>query len=392
MKNHDKILVLNSGSSSLKIQLFDSGCRRLFKGMVDAIGKDFCSFAGFHNSRKFEEKACVKDHSEAVSLSIKKMQTLGLLKDMNEIKEIGHRVVHGGEKYKKTCLVNDKVITEIRKLSSLAPLHNPPNLKGILACRKIFPKAKQYAVFDTAFHTTIPKPNFMYGIPLELYEKNGIRKYGFHGISHEYVSKKASGMLKKKNSRIVVCHLGNGSSITAVKKRKSVDTSMGLTPLDGVLMGTRPGHIDPGVVLHMIRAMGYSAEKVDAMLNKESGFKGVAGMSDMRELKKAAAKGDKRAELAIDMLAHDIVFYIAGYAAMMGGLDCIVFTAGIGENEPNIRGKTCGMLSFLGVSIDDRKNMKNAVDISAKGSKVKVFVMPTDEELAIAEKVAGMVR
>ncbi|MFH1212022.1 MAG: acetate/propionate family kinase, partial [Candidatus Woesearchaeota archaeon] len=308
-----------------------------------------------------------------------------------ELDLIAHRVVHGGEKYRGPCLINQEVIDDVKSLSRLAPLHNPPNLAGILACKKLFPKAKQYAVFDTAFHHTIPKHAFLYGIPIELYEKYGIRKYGFHGISHEYVSQIAAGFLMKKDSKIISCHLGNGSSITAIHSGESIDTSMGFTPLDGLIMGTRSGDIDPEIILYLLGRKHYSIAGLEDLLNKKSGMKAICGFSDMREVRDAALKGSKNARLAIDMLAYRIAFYIGGYAAALDGVDAIVFTGGIGENAAYLRTKVCQFLSHLGVLLDEKENKYNRIIISSSKSETKVYVIPTNEELMIVKKVKKII-
>lgn len=362
------ILVLNSGSSSLKFQLVktERNFEVLEKGLIDRIGL---------------EKGDAKNHNEAVK------KVLALLKN-KKVDAIGHRVVHGGEKYKNSTLINLKVIKEIRKLCELAPLHNPPNLAGILACKKYLPKTPQVAVFDTAFHQTIPQKAYLYGLPYSYYSKLGIRRYGFHGTSHKYVTDRAIKLLGKKNARIVTCHLGNGSSITASLNGKSIDTSMGFTPLEGLIMGTRCGNLDPAIVFYLQEKLKIDTDRIDEILNKESGFKGLSGISsDMRKIYEKSLKGDKKALLMIDLLSYQIAKYIGAYASALSGLDALVFTAGIGEKAWYVRKKTCDYLGHLGVKIDQSKNRGNEIRIHSKKSKVEIFVIPTNEEIQIAKEV-----
>ena len=314
----------------------------------------------------------------------------GVIKSMDEIDAVGHRVVHGGEIFNESVVITDEVLKQIEDLSDMAPLHQPANVSGIRACQKLMPNTPQVAVFDTAFHQTMPPVAYMFGVKYEEYKDYGIRKYGFHGTSHKYVSGVAAQLLKKdiKDTKIITCHLGNGSSITAVDGGKSVDTSMGFTPLDGVLMGTRTGSIDPAVVPVLMQKKGLDAAGVDKYMNKECGVLGVSGVSsDFRDLEDAAAKGNERAQLALDMFCYQVKRYIGAYAAAMGGVDAIVFTAGVGENDIHTRQQVCAGLEFLGVKLDaDRNNVRGKVtEISAADSKVKVFLIPTNEELAIAQ-------
>ncbi len=314
----------------------------------------------------------------------------GVIKSMDEIDAVGHRVVHGGEIFNESVVITDEVLKQIEDLSDMAPLHQPANVSGIRACQKLMPNTPQVAVFDTAFHQTMPPVAYMFGVKYEEYKDYGIRKYGFHGTSHKYVSGVAAQLLGKdiKDTKIITCHLGNGSSITAVDGGKSVDTSMGFTPLDGVLMGTRTGSIDPAVVPVLMQKKGLDAAGVDKYMNKECGVLGVSGVSsDFRDLEDAAAKGNERAQLALDMFCYQVKRYVGAYAAAMGGVDAIVFTAGVGENDIHTRQQVCAGLEFLGVKLDaDRNNVRGKVtEISAADSKVKVFLIPTNEELAIAQ-------
>ena len=354
-----KILVINAGSSSLKVKVFDTNKdQAIYKAFIDRIGK-----------------SKVKNHDQAVKIA---------LKDIPQVDAVGHRVVHGGEKYTKPTKITAAVIKQIRKLSTLAPLHNPPNLAAILACKKILPKVPHVAVFDTSFHQTLDEKAYLYAIPYNYYKKYGIRRYGFHGTSHSYIAKETIKLLGKKQSKIVSCHLGNGSSITAIKNGKSIDTSMGFTPLEGVPMGTRSGDIDPAIVIKLMQKLKKSPEEIDEILNKKSGLKGISMLSrDMRDLWKASKK-NKQAKLTISFLAYRIAKYIAAYSASLQGLDAITFTAGLGQNAYYLRKEICDYLSHLGVKLDAPKNRVNAQKISAKNSKVKVFVIPTNEEKEIA--------
>jgi len=393
-KKKNNVLVLNAGSSSLKVQVFDLNTERiLFNAEVDSINKPHCSFRIYLKTKKIREPCRIKTHREAIQFAIKKIKDRQIIEHPNEIAAIGHRVVHGGEKYKKSCIITKDVVKSIKSFSKLAPLHNPHNLAGILACQKLFPKVKQFAVFDTSFHHTIPQHAFLYGIPSQIYKKYGVRKYGFHGISHEYVSRQAAKLLqrskksRKNKSKIITCHLGNGSSITAVRDGKSIDTSMGFTPLDGLIMGTRSGHLDPGIVPFLIDR-GYKNQDIKEILYKKSGLKAISGVSsDMRNIINAASKGNKNAKLAIDMLAYRTAMLIGSYAAVLKGVDCIVFTAGIGENSYLIRKKVCDFLGYLGIRINANKNRSNSTVISTQASKVKVFVIPTNEAFMILHDV-----
>ena len=366
-----KILVINAGSSSLKYELFNKGKKliSLHGGMIDRIGL----------------KGSVKNHDQALKLALDEIIKKKLIKDLSEIKAVGHRVVHGGEKYTKPTRITPAVIKEVTKLNKLAPLHNPPNLAGIRACKKFLKKIPQVAIFDTAFHQTLKPIAYLYALPYSYYTKHGLRRYGFHGTSHLYVSKEVQKLLKKKNSKIITCHLGNGCSVTAIKDGKSVDTSMGFTPLEGLPMGTRCGDIDPAIVYKLMEKLKLSTGEIDNILNKSSGLKGISGISsDMRDLIKASRKKHKRATLAISIQAYKTAKYIAAYTASLQGVDAIAFTAGIGEHASYLRKETCGYLSHFGVIINDKANRKDNILISSRSSKVKVFVIPTDEEKEIA--------
>lgn len=382
-----KVFVINSGSSSLKFQLIDPQTEiSLIKGMFDCMGTSRCVLTISAHGQTVKKEVNIKSHDEAVGLALKSLTNFKIINDYSEISVIGHRVVHGGEKFTKPQIINDEVIAGIKKYSEIAPLHNPANLSGILACKKLLPGKKQIAVFDTAFHSTIPKMAFLYGIPYELYESFGIRKYGFHGISNKYITRKASELLDKESHEMIVCHLGNGSSITAIKDGLSMDTSMGFTPLDGLIMGTRSGEIDPEIILFLIKKH-YSIEQLETLLNKKSGLRGITGMtSDVRELREAALSGNRMAELALDMLAYRITMFIGGYMTILHGLDCLVFTGGIGENAWYIRENVCSALEFAGLKLDNKKNKNNETEIHAEDSKIKVFVIPTNEELEIARE------
>jgi len=387
-----KVLVINAGSSSLKYQLIDMDTQAvLAKGLCERIGIEGSNLQ--HTNVGADEKTKIekpmKDHGDAIQMVIDALvdEKIGVISSMDEIGAVGHRVVHGAEEFADSCLITDAVMKALEKCTPLAPLHNPPNIIGINACTKIMPDVPQVAVFDTAFHQTMPAKAFMYALPYECYEEDRIRKYGFHGTSHKYVAQEAAKFLGKapEELKIVTCHLGNGSSISAVDGGKCVDTSMGFTPLDGVPMGTRTGSMDPAVVTYLINK-GMSAADVDALMNKKSGVAGVSGVSsDFRDLSAAAESGNKRAELALDMFTYQVKKYVGSYAAAMGGVDAVVFTAGVGENDAATRKAIISNLEYMGIEIDEAKNAtRGTVDISAEGSRVKTLVIPTNEELMIA--------
>ncbi len=389
-----KILVINAGSSSLKYQFINMDNQEVIaKGLCERIGIEG-SRLKHKNSVKGTETVFekpMKDHSDAIGMVIDALVSseCGVIASMDEIGAVGHRVVHGGENFADSCLIDEKVMNAIRDCIPLAPLHNPANIIGIEACKNLMPNVPQVAVFDTAFHQTMPKKAYMYALPYELYENNKIRKYGFHGTSHKFVSKEAEKLMGKplKELKIVTCHLGNGSSVTAVKNGKCVDTSMGFTPLDGVVMGTRSGSIDPAVVTYLINNCGKTAKEVDTMLNKESGVFGVSGISsDFRDLSAAAADGNERANLAVEMFHYSVKKLIGTYAAAMGGIDAVVFTGGIGENDAKYRLAITDGLEFMGIKVDAEKNNIRGVvkDVSTDDAKVRTLVIPTNEELMIA--------
>ena len=395
-----KILVINCGSSSLKYQLIDmDGEKVLCKGLCERIGMESSMITHDANGEKRTTPAIFPTHNEAFLEVVKKMTTGDgkVIEDVGEIDAIGHRVVHGGEKFKKSCLITPEVVQAIRDLSPLAPLHNPAAILGIEASYKVFGADKpNVAVFDTAFHSTMPPKAYMYAIPYEYYEKYGVRRYGFHGTSHRFVSAKAAEMLGKPLSelKIITCHLGNGSSVAAIDGGVSVDTSMGLTPLEGLPMGTRSGSIDPAIVEFIAEKENMNVKEVLNVLNKKSGVLGVSGVSsDFRDLDNAAAEGNKRAELAIELFVYSVKKYIGAYAAAMGGVDAVVFTAGVGENSADLRARMVEGLEFMGIAIDKEKNNFRGEmrDISAPGAKVKTLVIPTNEELVIAMDTMAIV-
>ena len=396
-----KILVINAGSSSLKYQLFDMETESIAaKGLCERIGIDghlkHTPLVG--GKPVFDSDMDFPTHAEAIAAVLEKLtsEEYGVVKSMSEINAVGHRVLHGGQKFTASMLVDDKVKQAIRDCFPLGPLHNPVNLMGIEACEKAMPGVPQVAVFDTAFHQTMPASSYMYAIPYKYYEEHGVRRYGFHGTSHRYVSAEAIKVmgLQKEGSKIVTCHLGNGSSMAAVKDGKCFDTSMGLTPLEGVPMGTRCGSVDPAVVEFIANTEGISASETLTMLNKKSGVLAVSGVSsDFRDLDNAAAEGNERAQLALDMFNYAVRKYIGAYAAAMGGLDGIVFTAGIGENSIEVREEILKGLEFLGVKLDKEANKcrGKVQKISAPDSKVQVWIIPTNEELVIARDTEDIV-
>ncbi len=388
-----KILVINSGSSSLKCSLFDytkKEAKLLAKIIIDGLGQEKCKYSFKSEDKNIGQKKKIKNHTEALKFVLDLLLKHGPIDSLKEIEAIGNRVVHGGEKYSDTVKIDAKVIKEIDRLANLAPLHNPANLQAIKAAKKILPKAKQVAVFDTAFHQTIPEKAYLYAIPYHLYKKENIRRYGFHGTSHRYVTEKAIKILKKKNLRAISCHLGNGSSITATINGKSQDTSMGLTPLEGIPMGTRSGNIDPAICFHLQKNLKMKTDSVDKLLNKESGLLGLSEISnDMREIYAAYKKKDPRALRTMDVLAYQIAKYIGAYTASLQGLDTLIFTATMGEKAFYLRTEICKYLDYLGVKLDKRKNedYKEGEEIISSGSsKVKVLVIPTNEELQIAKE------
>jgi len=390
-----KILVLNSGSSSIKFQLFQMQNEvSLASGLVEQIGDKNSSGKIKYQSCggeifTIEKKENIDTHAKGLELITTLLKESSILLDLNELSAIGHRVVHGGEKFSKPTIIDEEVICEIEKLIPLAPLHNPANLDGIKVTRKLCPSVPQVAVFDTAFHATLPQHAFIYAIPYELYENDGVRKYGFHGTSHHFVVKEAAKYLNKdiNNINAITLHLGNGASMAAVKNGKCIDTSMGLTPLEGLVMGTRSGDLDPAILFYLARKKSLSIDELDMLLNKESGLKGICGNNDMREVEKMAKDGNKKAKLALDMFAYRIKKYIGSYSAVLGSVDCIVFTGGIGENDIDTRQRCCANIDNLGIKLDINNNNKRSskiLSIGSEGSKVKILVIPTNEELEIA--------
>ena len=394
------VLVINCGSSSLKYQLIDSDTEAvLAKGLCERIGIDGRLVYQKAGNDKEITEASMPTHKEAIQMVLEALtnEKTGAIKSLAEVNAIGHRIVHGGEKFASSAIITDEMIKAVEECNDLAPLHNPANLIGIRVCSELMPNVPQVGVFDTAFHQTMPAKASLYGLPREYYKNCKVRRYGFHGTSHSFVSKRAVEFLglDKDNSKVIVCHLGNGSSISAVQNGKCVDTTMGLTPLEGVVMGTRSGSIDPAIVEYIAKKENLDLAGVMNVLNKKSGLQGMSGVSsDMRDLRAAAAEGNEDAKNAIEVLCYGIAKYVGGYVAAMNGVDAIVFTAGIGENVGMIREKVCSYLGFLGVTIDAKANeaMGEEVVISGADSKVKVAVIPTNEELAICRDTVALVK
>ena len=394
------VLVINCGSSSLKYQLIDSDTEAvLAKGLCERIGIDGRLVYQKAGNDKEITEASMPTHKEAIQMVLEALtnEKTGAIKSLAEVNAIGHRIVHGGEKFASSAIITDEMIKAVEECNDLAPLHNPANLIGIRVCSELMPNVPQVGVFDTAFHQTMPAKAYLYGLPIEYYKNYKVRRYGFHGTSHSFVSKRAVEFLglDKDNSKVIVCHLRNGSSISAVQNGKCVDTTMGLTPLEGVVMGTRSGSIDPASVEYIAKKENLDLAGVMNVLNKKSGLQGMSGVSsDMRDLRAAAAEGNEDAKNAIEVLCYGIAKYVGGYVAAMNGVDAIVFTAGIGENVGMIREKVCSYLGFLGVTIDAKANeaMGEEVVISGADSKVKVAVIPTNEELAICRDTVALVK
>jgi acetate kinase len=396
-----KILVINCGSSSVKYQLIDTDNEiALAKGMISRIGMSASVLTHKpHDRPEVKVSGEILDHIVAVEyvVSILISENHGVIKDRSEIQAVGHRVVHGGEKFADSVLIDRELMRELRNLIELAPLHNPHNIRGINACRKTLPDIPQVAVFDTALHHSMPPYAYIYGIPYVLYKRYGIRRYGFHGMSHRYVSQRAAAMVDRPITelKMITCHLGNGASVTAFDGGVSVDTSMGFTPLEGLLMGTRSGDLDPAVILHVMAREELSLHEANTLLNKHSGLSGISGVtSDVREIVEAANDGNSNAKLALDIYCYRLKKYIGAYAAALGGLDVLVFTAGVGENSADVRRLTCEKLEFLGIVLDEAKNKESTateVDISTSDSRARVLVVPTNEELVIARDTQRIV-
>lgn len=395
-----KVLVINCGSSSLKYQVFDMNNEEvLAKGLVEKIGLpgSFLKHKSGEAINKLIE-ADIPDHEVAIGLVIDALThaEYGIVKSMDEIGAVGHRVVHAGEKYAGSVLITDDVMEALRECVELAPLHNPPNIMGIEVCAKLMPHVKHVGVFDTAFHQTMPKSAYLYALPLAIYQKYGIRRYGFHGTSHRYVAERAAAMLNKpaQEIKVITCHLGNGASVAAVNGGHSIDTSMGFTPLEGLIMGTRSGDLDPAIVPFLMEKEKMTPDQMNNFLNKKCGVLGVSEVSsDFRAIEEAATNGDENAQLALDMYYYRVKKYVGAYAAALGGVDAIVFTAGLGENSSEARQHICQGLEFMGVKIDPSKNNVRGkeVDVSTADSKVRVLLIPTNEELVIARDTKEIV-
>jgi len=392
-----KIMVVNGGSSSLKFQLLDMPEERLItSGIVERIGMKDSIFTIKVNGEKINETCDIENHSVAVKMLLEKLINLKIIGSFDEIAGVGHRILHGGNKINDSCILGEEEIAYEESIVDLGPLHIPANLIGVRAFQEVLPNVKNIGVFDTAFHTTMPEEAFLYATPYDWYEKYGVRKYGFHGTSHKYVTQRTAEILGKKTEdvNLVICHIGNGASICAVKNGKSVDTTMGFTPLEGIPMGTRSGNIDPAVVEFMMNKKGKSVKEILNLLNKQSGYLGVSGLSsDSRDLVDAASKGNKRAQMAIEVQAKRIADYIASYHCYVGGADAIVFTAGIGENAPGTRANIINRLAALGVKIDPVRNDCRGVErlISTDDSLIKVYVVPTNEEVMIARDTLRLI-
>lgn len=396
------ILVINCGSSSLKFQLIDSQTEKLMaKGLCERIGIEGSRMVYAPAGREKVNKVIpMKDHTEAIRLVLSALtdQETGVLASLNEIGAVGHRIVHGGEKFASSTVITDEVIKAIEACNDLAPLHNPANLIGIAACKELMPDTPMAAVFDTAFHQTMPEEAYLYGIPYEYYEKYKVRRYGFHGTSHSYVSRQAAKLLGKKyeDVKLVVCHLGNGASVSAVKNGNCVDTSMGLTPLEGLIMGTRSGDIDPAIIEFLMNKENMTGHEVIELLNKKSGVLGLSGgfSSDFRDLEDAFERKEAPSVRTMKAFAYRVVKYIGAYAASMNGVDAICFTAGLGENSPFIRDMICSYLGYLGITLDEKANQKRGedIDVTTPESKTRVLVIPTNEELAIARETFALIK
>ena len=387
-----KILVLNCGSSSIKYRLFDNKFNTLLNGIIERIGKN-AELSHHKGGKALKKKVDVPNHKQGIALLIKLIHDAewGAIKRTTEISVVGHRVVHGGQ-FSKTSLVSGVALGYLREFESLAPLHNPHNITGIKEMKKAMPTIPQVMVFDTEFHQSMPRRAYMYGLPYNFFDKYAVRKYGFHGTSHKYVAQQAAKMLRKKSPNLITCHLGAGSSLAAVKRGKSIDTSMGMTPLEGVMMGTRTGDIDPAVAQYLVNKYGFKYDEIFEIMNHQSGLLGISGTSkDVRIIEGKAKKGNERCKLALEMFAYRVAKYIGSYAVALGKVDAIVFTAGIGENSASLRKEICSYLGILGVRIDPAKNRKVSSrerELSFPRSRIKVLVIPTNEELMIAKEAA----
>ena len=395
-----KILIINCGSSSLKYKLIDMANEKdIIEGIVERIGLDQSRLVQKNELReKYILEKEIKDHKEAIDIVLNTLvdPKVGVIKSIDEITAVGHRVVHGGERYSSSIIINEEVIKYLEECSKLAPLHNPANIIGIRACQSLMPNKEMVAVFDTAFHGTLPEKAYIYAIDYALYKDHKIRKYGFHGTSHKYVSHKVAETMGKdiKDLKIITCHLGNGASISAIKGGQCIDTTMGFTPLAGIPMGTRSGNIDPSIIPFLVEECGYTIEEVSESLNKKSGVLGISGVSsDFRDIEDAASKGDKRAQLALDIFHYRIRAEIGSFIVNMGGVDVIVFTAGVGENSPETREECLKDLEFLGLTLDREKNKVRGklTEISQADSKIKAYVVPTNEELMIAKETVELI-
>ncbi len=391
-----KIMSVNAGSSSLKFSLFEMQDESLIaSGYFERVGIEGSFYTIKYNGEKIREEIEMPNHTVAVEILLDRLISLGIIESLEDIDGVGHRIVHGGDKYSQSVLVTDKVIEDIRAVSDLAPLHNPAHLLGNEAVRKALPNVAMTVVFDTAFHQTLEKTQYIYPVPYEWYTKYAVRKYGFHGTSHRYVAKTISEVLGKDDLKVIVCHLGSGASVSAIKNGKCIDTSMGFTPLTGVMMGTRTGDVDPSIIPYIMEKEGLNAAEVLNIFNKKSGLLGLSGVSgDCRDIEEGIKQGNERCKLAMDKFVQTIVNYIAEYYVELGGIDCLCFTAGIGENGIDVREAICQKLECLGIHLDISKNNVRGelVEISKDGEEIKVYVVPTNEELMIARDTLALIR
>jgi acetate kinase len=392
----NKILTLNCGSSSIKYRLFDRNFNTIITGLVEKIGEKGTQLVHTKGESTLKKEVDAKDHRQAVELMLRMLhdREWGAIKRVTEISVVGHRVVHGGQ-LTKSGLVSKVILNYLRSFELLAPLHNPHNITGIEEAKRAMPTVPQVMVFDTEFHQTMPRKAYMYGLPYNFFDKYAIRRYGFHGISHRYVSGRAAKMLGKRNPNLITCHLGAGSSLAAIRDGKSVDTTMGLTPLEGVMMATRTGDIDPSAMQYLVKRYRFNYDELFDIMNNNSGLLGISGVSkDVRDILARAKKGNERCRLALEMFCYRVAKYIGAYAAVLGSVDAIVFTAGIGENSAYMRNEICSYLRIFGIRLDPAKNrkaVKKEMEISARGSRIKVLVVPTDEALMIAKQAAEVV-